>query len=66
MVMIDTTKFGVIFYTAVDYQNGKVESPDINNKLLLDRKLSFKFFFCLPKKVYGMCRHYPVRAHLGC
>ena len=42
---LDTTKFGVICYIAVDYQNGKVERPDKNSKLPLERKLSFEVFF---------------------
>ena len=61
---LDTTKFGVICYIAVDYQNGKVERPDKNSKLPLERKLSFEvffFFFGLLEKVYGMCKHYSVK-----
>lgn len=39
----DTTHFGVVCYTVVDYQKNKEEGPDKNSELPLERKLSFDF-----------------------
>lgn len=56
----------MIFYTAIDYQNGKVESLDINSKLLLDIKLSFEFFFLSAKENIEYVQMLSCQAHLGC
>lgn len=50
---------------AVDYQNGKVESLDINSKLLLDRKFSFEFFLSAKENIWYV-QMLSSQAHLGC